>query len=920
MRRVYLIIFLSFICLYSIAEDIHVISGSCVDNFTDEPVCGATVILMKTDSVVIDTVVTSTKGTWPDTGGVYRFLYSHKGKFIIKVTAVGYDSYYQNVSIKSKREEHVYVKPIRLNKSLTLLPEVSVAATKVKMVMHGDTIVYNADAFKLKEGSMLESLIKELPGTTINDQGQIFVNGRYVESLLVNGRDFFNGNPTLALRNLPAYTVKRIKVYDEDGMYSRMMRRDMGDRKYTMDVRLKREYSQGYMANAEAGAGTKGRYTLKGLGMASTEIDNTVAYASVNNLNQRFSSGSRGSWRQSSAAEGQRRYLSGGVSYRKDIDKSTRSHFSSSLAVDRETGDLTNNSNTQTFRNGHDLFSNSISHAAPENIFLSSGNTIQLAGSNATLLGDVRLKYSSGKKCQSASSRSFTDTGSLNQTASSFLGKNKSCSVDGEFQGGIKLISDMLEYYADVSYQKETIHNYSRYDLTYFNSSLDDDHRSKYLNAPNWAFSVKTNIGYLYHTKQFDIKPSYGYSFRRNNVRNDLYRLDRVLREDTAYALGYRPEAVLLRRALDGPNTYHYDESDNKHTFRLSLTWRNKFFGDRGSLSVNLPLAYSNRHINYFRVTDYSFNRQDVFFTPDLYLRITRKSYDVSFSAEYASRLPGMTDLVDYIDDSDPLNIWRGNPNLKKSRDFNLSASYSYYLKHGMFFFSVRWLDRSNALDYMSFIDGTTGVRESKPVNTDGNRALKNKAGFSFPVGKKMNVKFDHELSYYRNNDLIALDEKFLAMNNYIHNLVLSEKLTWNYKISGMVSLGCDFAYTLNNVYNKVNQNSDIRSADYETSFWINTMLPWNLNLSSDMTGLKRTGLQNSEYNRQKWVWNLQLSREIVKNLLSARLECNDILHQLTNITYRVDPKGRTEVSYNTLPRYMLLTLQFKINRQAKKQ
>ena len=85
------------------------------------------------------------------------------------------------------------------------------------MVMQGDTIVYNADAFNLAEGSMLDAFVSKLPGCKLTNDGRIYVNGKYVESLLVDGHDFFSGYPKVALQNLPAYTVNKIKVYDKAG-------------------------------------------------------------------------------------------------------------------------------------------------------------------------------------------------------------------------------------------------------------------------------------------------------------------------------------------------------------------------------------------------------------------------------------------------------------------------------------------------------------------------------------------------------------------------------------------------------------------------------------------------------------------------------------------------------------------------------
>ena len=96
---------------------------------------------------------------------------------------------------------------------------------------------------------MLDALISKLPGARLTKDGQIFVNGKYIQSLLVNGREFFSGNPKLALENLPAYTVNKIKVFNKSGAASKLAGRDMGDKNYVMDVKLKKEYAVGYMGN-----------------------------------------------------------------------------------------------------------------------------------------------------------------------------------------------------------------------------------------------------------------------------------------------------------------------------------------------------------------------------------------------------------------------------------------------------------------------------------------------------------------------------------------------------------------------------------------------------------------------------------------------------------------------------------------------
>lgn len=173
---------------------------------------------------------------------------------------------------------------------------VTIKATKVKFYTKGDTLVFDADAFQTAEGSMLDALIKQLPGAELNDEGEIFVNGRKVESLLLNGEYFFKGNNKVMLENLPAYTVKTIKTYEKRGIKSQMMGRDMGDKEFVMDVGLKKEYSVGWIANAEAGAGTKDRYLARLFALRFTKQSRLTLYGNMNDLNDTRKPGENSSW------------------------------------------------------------------------------------------------------------------------------------------------------------------------------------------------------------------------------------------------------------------------------------------------------------------------------------------------------------------------------------------------------------------------------------------------------------------------------------------------------------------------------------------------------------------------------------------------------------------------------------------------
>ncbi|MDE7118341.1 MAG: hypothetical protein K2O61_06840, partial [Bacteroidaceae bacterium] len=242
--------------------------------------------LLNKDSVTLDS--TQIKGR-----DMFSFRVNRDKSFrscIIKVIHPDYQTLYSTHSLKSVRKNAFFDLPtlfVKRKNSFTeqALGEVMVTATKVKMFYRGDTLVYNADAFNVSDGSMLDALIKQMPGTELTKQGEIFVNGKKIDNLLLNGKDFFRGNNKLMLENLPYYTVKDIKVYDRTTEKAMALHDDKAKKDFVMDVNLKKEYSKGYMANVEVGAGTEDAYLNRLFGLRFTDVSRFAIVGGMNNLN-----------------------------------------------------------------------------------------------------------------------------------------------------------------------------------------------------------------------------------------------------------------------------------------------------------------------------------------------------------------------------------------------------------------------------------------------------------------------------------------------------------------------------------------------------------------------------------------------------------------------------------------------------------
>ena len=259
-RIFYILLFLSVSFVASGQQGAkYMIHGHIADLITHAPIDSAWVFLMDNESNLLDSAQAVRHMYRKGGGYTFRGTYP-KGEYLLKFTHPDYHSL--TIPLKLKNNDLLptaYMKKappkIMWEKELA---EVTVTATRLKFFYKGDTLVYDASAFKLPEGSMLDDLIRQLPGAELRENGEIFVNGRKIDQLLLQGKHMFDSNRQLILTNLPYFTVKNLKVFETEGS-----KIDPLNRQYVMDVNLKKEYINSIIANAEAGLGTDLRYMAR---------------------------------------------------------------------------------------------------------------------------------------------------------------------------------------------------------------------------------------------------------------------------------------------------------------------------------------------------------------------------------------------------------------------------------------------------------------------------------------------------------------------------------------------------------------------------------------------------------------------------------------------------------------------------------
>ncbi len=842
--------------------------------------------------------------------------------------------------------------------TLIRLREVTVTATKVKMVMNGDTIVYNADAFNLPEGSLLDALVSQLPGVTLNSQGQIRVNGEYVSSLLIDGKKFFQGDPSVALNNLPAYTVKKVKVYrhDEYRQYKNPDEAERSELPLVMDVKLKPQYQKGAFGNVGVGYGTSGRYLARAFGMEYVRNFSLVAYAQANNINSDASAppvNGAQSWEEAFSNTGRRQTVKTGVDLawsteykHENKPYSTFAQLGGTLTYQHSRTRLVTRTASTSFMPDGDIYSrsssNELSRRDRANFNMSGMFNMVPTGGKTVLDLFPRANFSFTKvdntTAQQAAEFDYEPTGSISAVLdSTFTAVNGATGTahNAIYHSSYDPFGLTRDYNASASLLmvpnivNDEGYPYKRFRPKFtidwnFGNSHTNSHNQRliYYNTPDtilsrqfaknfsghWAIGAQAQqeirslkLGAAYMT--IFLTERYDYSHYRG--RQDMHQTD-------------NPFASMQEAAIDAANTYYSDETNNKGTlvgaFRISkgFNWANLQL--RGE-AINSHLLYTRGDI------DADVSRLRWKFEPSLTAQVVRNSATArnkfALNAALLRTLPSLTTLLATTDNTNPLAIYLGNPDLKTASTLNVGVSYERTPASSRFITKLSlghdyyWNRRSTHRSYNS----TTGVSTYKPVNVSG--------AYDLRGALDITAKLDHDNRLWLTSSTSATYEHipdWMQENggddvlSTVRNTLLSENIRLNWTIRSGYSLTFGVNATWRNATSPMASFTTINAADIAAKLAAQIQLPWKLQLGTDMTLYKRCGYGDASLNDASWVWNANLTRSFLSGRFLASVTAFDILGQLSNISASINSLGRTETWTNSLRRYAMLTLTYRFS------
>ena len=914
------------------------ITGDVKDGFLKTPLTDAKVTICRADSTVLDTakITIYKSGDQP----LYA-VYSSKVKtdanaVLVHAWLQGYDDVWQRVNITGLTEVEVPTIEMRKMREMEL-KEVVVKATRVKMFYRGDTLVYDATAFKLPDGSMLDALIRQMPGVTLNEAGQIFVNGRMVDELMLGSRSFFKGNRKVLLENLPYYTVQNIKVYDKQSDMSKALGYDVDAKSFVMDVNLKQEYQRGYIANVEGAVGTEDRWLGRAFALGFSDHYRFTLLGNVNNVNETRHIGESGNWTPATMPKNMltTRSVAGEIDYHAKEDK----------VKNNLTASYTSTTDVSESRSRYEQFLQGLTPTSLTESFSRASNRQWNARNAFTLTKPFYLyavadfSYSKNHGAFSSMFDQWNDTLTASQRNRGFNeGKAWSGSMEaqGAFNVGKRSTSGRLQpsgrknqqhinFYVRAQHSENESGSAMRYSTRqYVNPQQTVQHNVDDIsNRTTWgAASLNYNMKLF---KGVEMQVGESVNLVRIDVHDYLYHPDTLL-------LASQIDA--LTAITDFNNSYDSRTNAVENTVGLSFSGKGKYKMNpnapftidyqRWNVGISVPIRHES--------LDYQRGRLDTLARQNTMFVNTSASFrhasedgkqDFRIHASHKRSAANLSDRITYRDDSQPLVVKLGNPDLKSSVTTNLGIDYRNKAGRNQ----QQWHVGTSADIYhrqtaqSASYDPVSGVYTYQPMNVKGAYRLNAKFDFSRTIDKNRywTWQTNADAGYHHSIDHAMLSGMTASEENVVNTLTLHDNAYIQYN-KGTLNIRATGDIRWRHSEGKMYDFETLNATDFQYGLSARYTLPrLNTTLSADGNMYSRRGYGSSELNTDDFVLNASISQPFFKGKLIARIEAFDLLHQLSNTQYSVNAQGRTETWYRSLPHYVMLHLVYHWNKNPKK-
>ncbi len=930
------------------------INGILLDASDTTALIGASVKLVKAskDSTLV-------KGTVTDANGVFDLKGIAAGKYVLKLSYVGYKDEAKHVTVGADGRG-VNLGVIEMTSNSVMLKEAVVVGIKTPITVKEDTVEYNADTYKTQANAVVEDLLKRLPGVEVDNDGKITANGKQVKKILIDGKEFFADDPKMASKNLPANMVNKLQVIDRKSDLARLTGVDDGEDETVINLTVKKGMNNGWFGTVNAGYGTDNRYSgnvIANYFNDGNQFTFTGGGNNVNNMN--FTDGGASRFqRMFGGSNGITTSQSLGFNFNVGTKDSEKFRAGGNLLYSHSSREAYNRTSRQY------LFADSTSFYDSESSSHNSGNNFR---------GDFRIKweadsfntlevrpnfsmnFSNSDKVDESSTRAGDAARTpVNMSQSTGANDGKSYDFGGQVVYNHKFKSKpgrAFSFFGRYSYsnvdEDGSTYTHNKYYLKEDPDETIDqvyDHK-RITNGVNGRLSWTEPLGDIKNANFLQL--SYSGDYRHSTADKMVYDILRGGVVTPAPVVLPDYHAVSIYNAAFDPNVRQAvaeqygssvlydlpmlstildyelgDEIDRQFNEKLSNRFRNN------SLNQSLEVGYRKNNVKYNLNVGVSVNNamsssKDLI-NPDRniasrwvwtfapFARFTykfTKTRNININYRMRSNQPSLTQLQPVADESNPLNIVIGNPELKPSFAHRLFTRFSDFNQESqrsiMVNLNADWTQNS-IINKVTF-DNTTGGRTTTYENVNGVWSANLMNMLSLPFGSSKTWYFSSH-AFLRYNQTQGYNNGLLNRSGNF-SLNMAPGIAFR---NGQFDLELRPRYGYQTTHNTVTVASNRNVHTYGGMFNGQWSSLFGLVISTDINFSATSGYTNG-YDTKQWRWNGSIAYQFLRDRAAAvTVSVYDILGQSKSINRNVTANYIEDTYNNSLGRYGMVTFTYK--------
>jgi len=854
--------------------------------------------------------------------GYFEIRNLARQKYLFKVTFVGFAPYTKLIQPEEGQSE-IDLGLIRMAPQSRLLAEVTVESDRAPVTIKKDTIEFNAEAFKsVKQNAVVEDLLKKLPGVEVDADGTIRAQGEQVQRVTVDGKPFFGTDPKLATRNLPANAVKKVQVYDKKSDQAAFSGIDDGQREKTINLELKEEKRNGAFGNAAAGVGTNERYAAKAnfnrfkkgqqfsfLGMANNVNDQGFSIDDYMN----FTGGAQ----QMSRGGGQVRVQVNGNNNQSGVPLNFGGRNSGIMSNYGGGLNFNNTFNKKTELNSS-YFYNALDHNLTQttdrtNYFTTGDLTFNQLSKQHNTNQNHRLNTVLDHKIDSLNSLRWTTTLTYNETDAHETSTSKNLNTDGSTANESARQTASFGNTTNLNTSLLWRHRFAKKGRTLSSTvtlGVSNTQRDGQQDATNTFYDSTTQTNHLLQTNtQATVNDSYSANFsyteplgnRMYLEANYIYRRNMNDVDRKVYDLN-SGEAT-LNTQLSNEYTSDYQYHRGGLNFRVNRTKYNITVG------TSLQQTYLDGELKLLN-TAISKSYQNI-------LPVARFNYDFSMSKHFrldyetSVQEPTVQQLQPVVDNSDPLNLSTGNPNLRPAyaHDWRLNFMTFNPTNFSSFFVFVDATYTRNAINTSQTFTEQQ-VRISKPVNVSQNTRVTGNATYSFALTKLKSRVGVTAMATRQNGVNVVNDvESDIAQNT------LGGTLRYNFRYNEIFDIDLSANISRQSTHYEFNSQADQLFFNKTYSAETNLTFLKNFSFNGALDYLVYQSI-SSDYKQAIPLLNFSVSRFLLKNKSGElKFSVNNVLDKNLGVSQTADVNYFQRQVTNSLGRYYMLTFTYTLNK-----